>query len=165
MKKTNIREEICRQDLQIIDILLFSVKRFVMPAWMTLGKKRARLALQGLWGCWWRETGPRPRLWPVGGGCGLCPTVMLELFLVVLLPASPSGVTTACTGLLLLLPPLLFTPEVMGSERTGPARTRGGSIHSAGISPVSIDFARSWMSTPMLVESSSSKFAAIWPSL
>lgn len=86
----------------------FLVKRFVMPAWMTLGKKRARLALQGLWGCWWRETGPRPRLWPAGGGCGLCPAVMLELFLVVLLPASPSGVKTACMGLLLLLPPLLF---------------------------------------------------------
>lgn len=46
------------------------------------GKKRARLALQGLWGCWWREAGPRPRLWPVGGGCGLGPTVMLDPFLV-----------------------------------------------------------------------------------
>lgn len=48
-------------------------------------------------------------------------------------------------------------------RRTRPARIHGGGIHSAVIGAGSIDFACSSMFTPMLVDNSSSKCAAIWP--
>lgn len=61
--------------------------------------------------------------------------------------------------------PLLSFLLQRTSGQRGPAGIGGGSIHFPVNSPVSLDFVCSSVFTATLVGNSSSKFAAIWPSL